>query len=93
MENNPTLMSLFSFFFFRLMRETCTGPDVKKRKEKLQTKQTGARKRGMKIKHKLFLLLYLFKKAVGHFVVVFSRRCIVRRYSREDTSASAFKHE
>jgi hypothetical protein len=75
------------------MRETCTGPDVKKRKEKLQTKQTGARKRGMKIKHKLFLLLYLFKKAVGHFVVVFSRRCIVRRYSREDTSASAFKHE
>jgi hypothetical protein len=53
------------------MRETCTGPDVKKRKEKLQTKQTGARKRGMKIKHKLFLLLYLFKKAVGHFVVVF----------------------
>ena len=72
----------------------------KKRKEKLQTKQTGARKRGMgKKENKLFSSSSLpIQKGcrgdiVGHIIVVVFSRCIVRRYSREDTSASAFKHE
>jgi hypothetical protein len=96
---NPTLMSLFSFFF-RFDERNMYRPRCEKKRGKnyKQNKLERGRKEWEK-KHKLFflLLLYLFKKAVediGHIVVfLFSRRCIVRRYSREDTSASAFKHE
>ena len=89
------------FFFFVLMRETCTGPDVKKKKGKItnKTNWSAEERNGKKRKHKLFSSSSLpIQKGcrgdiVGHIIVVVFSRCIVRRYSREDTSASAFKHE
>lgn len=72
-------MSLFSFFFV-LMRETCTGPDVKKKKGKITNKTNWSAKErdGNKRKHKLFSSSLPIQKGcrgdmVGHIVVVFFR--------------------